>query len=137
VTVPAGTILTIALDATVGSDTSSVEETVRAHLTQPVSLDGQPALREGSVVSGTVSDATPSGKVKGRAHIAIRFTTLTPQGSDERYSIQTAVVGRTAPGTKRNDALKIGAPAAGGALIGGLIGGKKGALVGTAAGGGA
>jgi hypothetical protein len=33
--------------------------------------------------------------------------------------------------------MKIGAPAAGGAIIGGIVGGKKGALIGTAAGGGA
>ena len=33
--------------------------------------------------------------------------------------------------------MEIGAPAAGGAIIGALVGGKKGALVGTAVGGGA
>jgi hypothetical protein len=45
-------------------------------------------------------------------------------------------VGRTAPGTKKKDALEIGAPAAGGALIGALVGGKKGALIGGAVGAG-
>ena len=44
---------------------------------------------------------------------------------------------RTAASTKKKDALEIGGGAAGGALIGGLIGGGKGALIGTAAGGGA
>jgi len=33
--------------------------------------------------------------------------------------------------------VKIGAPAAGGAIIGAIAGGKKGALIGTAVGGGA
>ena len=42
-----------------------------------------------------------------------------------------------APATKKNDAIKIAAPAAGGALIGALAGGKKGALIGTGVGGGA
>jgi hypothetical protein len=84
-----------------------------------------------------VTDATRSGKVKGRAHVALRFDTLVPRGDDQRYTIRTSAVGRTAQGTKKKDALEIGAPAAGGALIGGLIGGKKGALIGTAAGGGA
>jgi hypothetical protein len=125
------------LDTPVGSDTSRVEEVVRAHLTEAITVDGQPAVPEGSAVSGIVSDATRSGRVKGRAHIAIHFTTLAPHGTDDRYRIETTAVGRTAAATKKNDALKIGAPAAGGALIGGLIGGKKGALVGTAAGGGA
>jgi hypothetical protein len=42
-----------------------------------------------------------------------------------------------AAATKREDAAKIGIPAAGGAIIGGLIRGKKGAAIGTAIGGGA
>jgi hypothetical protein len=67
----------------------------------------------------------------------VRFDSLTPRGDDHRYAIRTASVGRTAQGTKRKDAMKIGAPAAGGAIIGALLGGKKGALVGTAVGGGA
>jgi hypothetical protein len=41
-----------------------------------------------------------------------------------------------APATKGEDAVKVGVPAAGGAVIGGIIGGKKGAAIGTAVGGG-
>ena len=40
---------------------------------------------------------------------------------------------RTAQATKKKDAVKIGAPAAGGAIIGAIVGGKKGAAIGTAA----
>jgi hypothetical protein len=42
-----------------------------------------------------------------------------------------------APATKKKDALTIGIPAAGGAAIGALIDGKKGAGIGAAVGGGA
>ena len=84
-----------------------------------------------------MTDAKRSGKVKGRAHVAVRFNSLTPRGADERYTIHTAAIGRTAPATKKKDALEIGAPAAGGAIIGAIVGGKKGALIGGAAGGGA
>ncbi len=100
-------------------------------------MHGETVLAEGSAVNGVVTDATRSGKVKGRAHVAVRFDTLTPRGVDERYNIRTSAVGRTAPGTKKKDALEIGGGAAGGALIGALVGGKKGAAIGTAAGGGA
>ena len=89
------------------------------------------------MVSGVVTDATPAGKVKGRAHLAVRFDSITPRGADERYRIETAAVGRRAPATKKNDAVKIGAPAAGGAIIGAILGGGKGAAIGAAAGGGA
>lgn len=137
VTIPAGTELPIVLDTSVGSKTSRVEEPVRAHLSRAVSIDGQPVLADGSIVSGVVTDATPSAKVKGRAHLAVRFDSITPRGGDERYRIETAAIGRTAPSSKKNDAVKIGAPAAGGALIGAIIGGGKGAAIGAAAGGGA
>jgi hypothetical protein len=137
ITIPAGTQLTVTLDTPVGSDTSRVEEAVAAHLTRPLRVQGRTVLAAGSRVSGVVTDATRSAKVKGRAHVAMRFNSLTAHGDDERYAIRTASVGRTAPATKQKDALKIGAPAAGGAIIGALVGGKKGALVGTAVGGGA
>ena len=94
-------------------------------------------LPEGSTVSGVVTDATPSAKVKGRAHLAVRFDSLTPRGGDERYRIETAAIGRTAPATKKNDAIKIVAPAAGGAIIGAIVGGGKGAAIGAGVGGGA
>jgi len=137
VTIPAGTVLPVALDTAVSSVTSRVEGPVHAHVTTPVVVHGVAVVPEGSRVSGVVTDATPSGRVKGRAHVAVRFETLVPQGADQRYAIHTTAVGRTAPATKEKDALEIGGPAAGGALIGALVGGKTGALIGGAAGGGA
>ncbi len=137
ITIPAGTVLPVALDTSVGSDTSRIEQPVNAHLTRPLILHGQTALPSGTRVSGVVTDAKRSGKVKGLAHVAMRFESLVPTGSDERYRIHTSSVGRTAPATKKKDALEIAAPAAGGALVGAIVGGKKGALVGTAIGGGA
>lgn len=137
VTIPAGTSLPIVLDTSIGSDTSRVEEPVSAHLARPVTLHGETVLPAGSRVGGVVTDAKPSGRVKGLAHVAVRFDSLSPGGDDERYEIRTASIGRTAESTKKKDALEIGAPAAGGAIIGALVGGKKGALVGTAVGGGA
>lgn len=136
VTIPAGTALPLVLDTGVGSDISRVEQPVQAHLARAVVVHGATALPQGSAVSGVVTDAVRSGKVKGRAHVAVRFTSVAPRGVDERYRIRTAAVGRTAPATKKKDAITIGAPAAGGAVIGGIIGGKKGAAIGTAVGGG-
>jgi hypothetical protein len=137
VTLPAGTNLAVVLDTTVASATSEVEAPVNAHLSRSVTIHGQTALAEGSRVSGVVTEATRAAKVKGLAHVAIRFNTLTPRGDDQRYTIHTAAVGRTAEATKKDDALKIGVPAAGGAVLGGILGGKKGAVIGGSAGGGA
>jgi hypothetical protein len=137
ITIPAGTTLPVVLDTAVGSDTSRVEERISAHLARPIVVGGETALAAGSRVGGVVTDATRSAKVKGRAHVAVKFESVSPAGEDERYAMQTSSVGRTAAGTKQKDALEIGAPAAGGALIGALVGGKKGALIGGAVGGGA
>ena len=134
-TLPEGTKLAVRLGSAVGSDTSRVEDPVEATLSHAVVIDGVDVFPAGSVVKGEVAAAQPAGKVKGRAGLALRFTSVTVAGRDER----TAIVTRTAmqaPATKSEDAAKIGIPAAGGAIIGGIIGGKKGAAIGTAVGGG-
>jgi hypothetical protein len=137
VTIPAGTTLRVVLDTAIGSDISHVEQPVRAHLSTPITVNGVTALPQGSVIQGVVTDAVRSGKVQGVAHVAVRFDSVTPRGDDARYRMETSSVGRTAPTTKKKDAVKILAPAAGGALVGRIAGGKKGAAIGTAAGAGA
>ena len=137
VTLPAGTQLPIVLETTISSEGSRVEEAVHAHTARPVVVHGETVLAEGTRLSGVVTNATRSGKVKGLAHISVRFDTLSPRGDDERYTIRTAAVERTAKSTKKKDAVKVGGGAAGGAILGALIGGKKGAAIGTAVGGGA
>ena len=137
VTIPAGTALPLVLDSALGSDSSRAEDPVRAHLARGITVQGATVLPADTVVLGTVTSAARSGRVKGRAHLAVRFDTLIPSNQEERYPIATASIARTAPATKKADALKVAAPAAGGAIIGGLIGGGKGAAIGTAAGGGA
>ena len=136
-TLPAGTRLQVVLDTGVGSDTSRVEEAVQGHLASPVVVHGDTVLAQGTRVGGVVTCAERSVKLKGRAHIAVRFDTITPRGDDERYRIRTAAIQRTAASTKKKDAVKVGGGAAGGAIIGAIVGGKKGAAIGTAVGGGA
>jgi hypothetical protein len=137
VTLPAGTQLPLVLDTPVASDTSRVEQTVRAHIARPVVAGGVTVLPAGSAVSGVVTSAVRSGKVKGRAHVAVRFDSVTRRGDAEHYRMTTSALGRTAPATKKQDTLKVVAPAAGGAVIGRIVGGRKGALIGTGVGAGA
>ena len=136
VTVPAGTILRLRLAHGFGSD-SRPEAPVSGTLVNPIVVDGRTVLREGSVASGYVAEAVRPGKVKGRGRVAVRFNRITPAGGDERYNMQTRSWVAVAPATKKKDALTIGAPAAGGAAVGAIVGGKKGAGIGALAGGGA
>lgn len=134
-TLPEGTRLHLRLESSVASDTSRVEDPVEATLIDAVLVDGIEVFPAGSVVRGDVAAVDPAGKVKGRASLALRFTSIAVAGRDER----TAIVARhdyLAPATKGKDAAKIGIPAAGGAIIGGILGGKKGAAIGAAVGGG-
>jgi hypothetical protein len=135
-TIPAGTVLPVELQSTVASDTSQVEDAVRARLRRAIVIDGTTALPAGSTLLGTVTEATRSGRVKGRARVGFRFNTIESAG-DERLQIRTTAVARSAPATKKQDAAKIGIPAAGGAIIGGIVGGGDGAAKGAAIGGAA
>jgi len=137
VTLPAGTVLPVELKSRVGSEISSVEDAVRGTLRRPVMVGGVQAFPAGTAVIGHVTSAERSAKVKGRARIAFRFTTIDPPGDAERLTMRTDTVSRLAPATKKQDAAKIGGAAAGGAIIGGILGGGDGAAKGAAIGGAA
>lgn len=134
-TLPVGTELPLTLDSALASDTTSVEDPVRASLRRDVVIDERVVLPAGTDVRGVVTGVRRSAKVKGRASLAFRFHTLTV--ADEAYDIRASSVSRQAAGTKKKDATKIGIGAGAGAVIGGIVGGGKGAAVGTAVGGGA
>ena len=137
VTLPAGTVLPIELKTAVASDTSHVEDAVRGALTRTVRHDGTDVLPPGTIVSGHVTEATRSGRVKGRARIAFRFTQIDLPGEGGQSPMRSSTVAREAAATKKQDAAKIGGGAAGGAIIGGIIGGGSGAAKGAAIGGAA
>ena len=84
---------------------------------------------------GVVRSVDSSGRVKGRARLALDFTSVTSGG--RRYAMSAEHFSRQASATKGEDAAKIGIGAGAGAVIGGLLGGKKGAAEGAAVGGGA
>jgi len=135
VTIPAGTTLHLRLTTGVASDTSHVEDRVRATLARAVVVGGTTVVPEGAEVDGTVLDAKPSGRVKGRASVAFRFDRLRVR--EEAHDIRTVRVAREAASTKKEDVKKVGIGAGAGALIGAIAGGKKGAGIGTAIGAGA
>ena len=133
VTLPAGTTLPLELKTAVASDTSQVEDSVRASLRRAITIDGTQVLPAGTEVVGAVTQAQRSGRVKGRAQVAFRFTSLNHSG--DRYDIRTESIARMAEATKGEDATKIGVGAAAGAAVGAILGGGDGAAKGAAIGG--
>ena len=137
VTIPAGTVLRLRLNRSVGSDISRVEDPVSATLARAVVVGGRTILPVGSRASGYVTESARPGKVRGRGRVGVRFTRIAPANESSTYNMRTNSWVAVAPATKKKDALTIGIPAAGGAVIGALVDGKKGAAIGSAAGGGA
>ena len=137
VTVPTGTVLPVTLETSVGSDISRVEQPVHGALRRALTIGGVEVLPAGTAISGHVTAARRPGKVKGRGMVAMRFNQLDTPG-EGTTRISTATVSRVAPATKEKDTLEIIAPAAGGAVVGRVLGGKggaaKGAVIGGAAG---
>lgn len=133
--VPAGTRLEITLETAVASDTSKVEDTVRGKVAKPVVVSGMTVIPTGAPVKGTVVAVEQSGRVKGRASIALRFNEVTVANTP--YRIQTTRIVREAAATKGEDAKKVGIGAGVGAAIGAIAGGKKGAAIGAGVGAGA
>ncbi|MFL6279642.1 MAG: hypothetical protein ACJ731_05995 [Vicinamibacterales bacterium] len=134
-TIHAGTTLSATLTTPLGSDTSKVEDTVRATLRSAVSIDGIELLPPGATITGHVTRAEQAAKVKGRALLAFRFNSVDLHSGSEHISTQT--ITREAASTKGKDATKIGIGAGAGAIIGGIVGGGSGAATGAAIGGGA
>ena len=135
VTIPAGTTLRLDLRTALASDTSKVEDAVKATLRQAVSIDGDVVLPVGTELQGVVTNVERPGRVKGRAQISYRFNTLST--ASETYKVKTAAVGHQGEATKSEDATKIGVGAGAGAVIGGILGGGDGAAKGAAIGGAA
>jgi hypothetical protein len=132
VTLPAGTLLRLRLGSTVSSRTSSVEDPVQATIRSAVVRNGVTVLPAGTPVSGYVTEARRSGRVKGRARVGVRFNAVRVNGT--LYNMRTNAIAREAEGTKKEDAAKIGIGAGAGAITGAIIDGKKGAAIGSAVG---
>ena len=133
ITLPAGTTLPLDLKTAISSDTSQVEDSVRATLRRGITIQGTPVLPAGTEVVGAVTQAERSGRVKGRARVAFRFTSLQHDG--DRYDIRTESIARVAEATKGQDAKKIAVGAGAGAVVGAILGGGDGAAKGAAIGG--
>jgi len=133
--VPAETVLTMALDGGLTSKTAVVGDMVSATVVHAIVVDGQEVIPAGSKVEGKVTEAVAAKHGSGNAKLALSFDVLTlPDG----YT--TNIIGSFQAVTeskKKRNAAVIGGSAAGGALLGRIIGkDTKGAVIGSIIGGG-
>jgi len=135
VTLAADTQLDVRLIDGLSSKTSRDGDTFSASLDKAVEVNGKTVIPKGADVSGRVTKAVPSGRLKQRAELWVTLTSVKVGGRS--YDIATSTTGHKEGSKATRDVLFIGGGAGGGAAIGGMAGGGKGAAIGAAIGAGA
>jgi len=148
--IPQGAHVMLRMENSISTRTAQDGDYVYLRTGTPVSVAGNIILPTGSYVQGVVTNAKRSGRVKGRAELAIRLETITlPTGSVYKFSPKLASVdsgtGDQKVAGKENsiqegsthgqDAARIAILAGSGASIGAIVDqGARGAGIGAGAG---
>ena len=91
--IPQGAHVMLRMENSITTRTAKDGDYVYLRTGTPVSVAGNIVLPVGSYVQGVVSNAKRSGRVKGRAELAIRLETITlPSGSVYKFSPALATV---------------------------------------------
>ncbi|MEI6668166.1 MAG: hypothetical protein WCP29_08415 [Acidobacteriota bacterium] len=134
---PAESVIGLQVMTTTSTEDAKVEDEVQAKVTRDVRIGRTVAIPAGTRVIGSVTVVERGGKVKGKARLGIRFHTLIlADAGATRVPIRTDAIFRESDSNGQQSAAKIGAAAAGGAILGAIIGGGKGAAIGGLLGGG-
>jgi len=147
--VPAGTALMVKLETTLATFSNKAGDPFQARLTQPVVLNGKTVIPAGAMVEGRVTKVAEPRRLSGKPTIGILAESLVLPTGERLFLDATLVDTNIGSGTDvnqegefkgsghdRRDQLETGGGAAGGMLIGGLIGGPPGILIGGVVGAG-
>ncbi len=152
--VPGGTHIPLILHNTISTRTARAGDPVYFETLFPVMIDGKVVIPAGSYMSGEVTEAKRAGRVKGRAELGIKLTTMilpnsymvnlnaipsgAGTGGGESVTAEGKVQGDTDKASDAGTVIKTtGAGAGIGAIAGGARGAGIGAGIGAAAGLGA
>jgi hypothetical protein len=147
--VPEGTTLMVKLETTLATFSNKAGDPFRGLVTQPVVLNGQTLIPAGATVEGRITKVSEPRRITGKPTLGILpEAVILPTG--ERYFLDATLIDTNigsgtdvndegqfkGSGHDRRDQLEVGGGAAGGMLIGGLVGGPPGVLVGGVVGAG-
>jgi hypothetical protein len=131
-TVPAGTLILVRLQAELSSATAKPGDRFQAFLDQDLAANGRLIVAHGARVYGVVTAVDPGSKMKGKASVSVTLTDL--EVGDHVVAIQTKPV--VAQGQAGSGGKKVAGGALLGATIGAIADGGEGAAIGAATGGG-
>jgi hypothetical protein len=135
VVIPAGTSVVVQLAEPISTKTAEEGTAFGASMAQPVALGGKTVIPSGSKAQGVVVESKSPGKFKGEGVLTVKLTKITVAGVT--YPVTASPLTVTQKGKGGRTAKFVGGSAAGGALIGGIAGGGKGAAIGGLVGAGA
>jgi hypothetical protein len=134
--VGAQSVIGLQMESSVSSENARVEDPVVARVTREVKVGDRVAIPAGAKANGNVTVVERGGRVRDRARLGIRFTSIV-LADGTRLPIDTETIYREGDSPGRESSAKIGGGAIGGAIIGGILGGAKGAAIGGSVGAGA
>jgi hypothetical protein len=132
VMLPQGTNFVVRMIDAVDSERARVGQSFAASLDQPVMLNGETIIPRGADVTVKLVDAKESGKLTGRAELALALQGVRVNG--QMVDINTQTVTQESSSRGARTAKVAGGTAAVGAIIGAIAGGGKGAAIGAGAG---
>lgn len=130
ITLPAGTLLRLALETPLSSETAVTGDAASAETTSPIRIEGVEAVPAGSRLTGRVTHASSAAQSAGRGEMTLEFDSLElPDGGST--PVRARPLGLRAPAARKKDNLLITGLSEVGAAVGGLIGGRRGAAAGA------
>jgi hypothetical protein len=100
VVVPGGTSFDVALETPLASNRSRIEDPVRTRVVADVMVRGKLAIPQGTELTGTVLQATPSGRGSGAAALAFRLLDLHAGTTPVRIRVDRVSRDAAAPGAE-------------------------------------
>jgi type IV secretion system protein VirB10 len=144
--VPAGTVIPVELINRISTKNIEVGDNVYARTIFPITVRNQIVIPVGTNVLGKIVQVERPGRVKGKASLALTFQTLifpngfnvpiygSLGGSDTgNRRGESTLEGDSSKGKDAGTVAQAGAP---GAIVGGIVNGRKGALIGGGVGAG-
>jgi serine/threonine protein kinase len=128
---PAGSLVSIRTIETIDTRRNHDGDRISASLDAPIIVKGRIAVPRGSNARLALSNVK-NAKISGRSEVNIQLVGVSVNGRN--YPVSSSVIVLAGPGRGGGSAKVIGGMAAAGAIVGGLIHGKKGAAGGAATG---